>query len=218
MINKSTNKILVKQQKAFTPLEIQGNTNAVLRPRKRGLSLTGFTLIEMLIAAFIMIVITGILTMSMIEVQMLFKTNDIMAQLHSEARYIAARIVSDLRSTSLSKVQISNSAKVSGAHDLKFKRPNFVSNNPVVNNYALDWDPSEVQLRFDPSDPTSFVRQQQGQTIILSKNIKNITFADYNTNVSLYPNEVRLNLTLQKADSRGKIYTFSTISVVDMRN
>lgn len=173
----------------------------------------------MLISVFILSVITGILMFSLVEVQSLFQTTSIMAALQAEARFLTARLASDLRMTALSQTQIQDSTQVPGSHELKFKRPNFSSNNPVINNYVVDWNPSEVEIRFDPSDKTTLIKHQQGDKIILSKNVKKINFANYDSSGhSLYMHEMHMSLTLEKTDTKGRTHSFNTTTVIDMRN
>lgn len=186
--------------------------------RQRVKKRPALTLIEMLICVCIMAVLMGILSTAMIQAQGLLQSNNEMAMLQSEARFLTSRLTQDLRMSSLSQLAIHDSAQVPGSHTIQFHVGKFANNTAVVKNNVPDWDPAIERFRFDPPHPENFVREHQGDNTVLSTHVKSIQFMSFDTNTTLFPDELRIRMRLERTGRGGRVYGLNTTAIVYMRN
>lgn len=176
----------------------------------------GFTLIEVLVGAIILMMILGVLSFTSIQGQAMFKTGSQAIILQSESRSVVNIIAHDLRRTNSAQITITPS-NVSTSDDLSFYLPvsyyNTTLNDTIVlvneTTAGILWETESVWVGI--SGNNTLVKQYKGNTTTLSGNVGEIKYDN-----SVSPGSIRINLQMQRSEG-GRIYNFTTNSTVFLR-
>jgi len=172
-----------------------------------------FTLVETLMSAAILAVLGGILSAAFIQMHSLFETNSVLAVLQAEGRRVVRKISYDLRQAG--NISIVKDSPFPGTDSISYyllSVPGFdnVTDSPV-------WNPDKVTVCLNGSSG-ALLRSQGNSTLYLSGEVKSINFSNHALDSSLYLNELRLALSLEKKSSAGKLYRMNMTSVINIRN
>jgi hypothetical protein len=181
----------------------------------------GFSLVEVLIVSFFLVLLVVAVVTSGVEMRSVFQATGTSVALQQEARLAMNSIVSDLRGTSGSRITIAKDTPVSGSDRLRYELPLDMNSDgvPDLVGGSVMWDPRYYTIEVqDNSGNLQLVKYKQYETPeVIAGNIKSISFEDYNDDSSLYLAEVRIILELEKTEADGRTNSMVLTSTVNMR-
>ncbi|MGB2601214.1 MAG: hypothetical protein WBD00_03625 [Candidatus Omnitrophota bacterium] len=181
----------------------------------------GFSLVEVLIVSFFLVLLVVAVVTSGVEMRSVFQATGTSATLQQEARIALNVIISDLRGSSMSVINITEDSPASGFDKITYKIPLDVNDDGVPDLVAgnVTWDSQyyTVEAQSDGSDYDLVKYKLWESPEVISENIKSITFEDSTDDTSLYPTEVRITLELEKIDGDGRVNSIVLKSTVNTR-
>jgi hypothetical protein len=179
----------------------------------------GFTVVEMLVTAFLFVLVMLAVVTAGIQMRSIFQSTDISAVLQQEARVAIRVITDDLRKTNRSRITITRDYPEAGTDRIVYELPQDSDSDGVPDfSGGLIWDINTVTIQLEEAGSTRLIRSQGSDTTVLAENVKSINFADSGIDTSLYINEVKIDLELEGSvgatRTTGILYTF----FVRMRN
>jgi type II secretory pathway pseudopilin PulG len=181
----------------------------------------GFTFVEVLFVAGILIILTAALLTASVQMRTVFQATDISAELHEEARLAVNAMMLELRKTSRTQIAITQDHPESGTDRIIFNVPADSDEDgvPEISGGSIVWDSGPVTIRVEAQDgEKQLVIEHGADKKVLAENVKSINFIDQNIDPSLYMAELRIILELEKAGGGEDVYDFVFTSVVNMRN
>lgn len=184
-------------------------------------SLSGLTLVEILVVCAIVAVMVGILTFAIIQIHSVFQSADVQAGLQSDGRVAINNIIADLRRTSYTQKSILADTPVVGTDAIVFHLPLDADSDGLADivGDVLQWDPTDVTISLDTA--TSQLKKTisgNSYFAVLANNVKSISFYDHALDSNLGLSELRVVLELQKANKEGRVFNYTSASIIDMRN
>ncbi|HDZ76773.1 MAG TPA: type II secretion system protein [Candidatus Omnitrophica bacterium] len=180
-----------------------------------------FTLVETLMASVLMLILVGVLTLAFFQANSIFYETDILADLQADARLAIDKMAVDLRRTSLSYIDsIIQDSPVAGTDIIDYYLPDDSSPKDGIpdldNNGDIIWD-SVNKIRIDTV--TGQLRMiNNGVVTVLANNVKKVNFFNQPRDSSLYLNELRVVLELEKTAPNNRTYNTTFTSIINMRN
>ena len=179
-----------------------------------------FSLMEVLIAAVIMLAFMTILAIAIVQTRSVFEATDIIIGLQENARLAITKMSNDLRRTSLVQVSITQNIPSSGTDRIVYFLPQDADGDdvPDYNINGTQWDINSIAISLDPLGTGKLFKSAGGTVSILAHNVKSVRFRDHSTDSSLYLDELQIVLEMEQTSYEGRVYNFTSTSVVNMRN
>lgn len=181
----------------------------------------GFTLTEMLIASVLIVIILVGLVSTYVCAFTNLRFFNVRVELQSDARLAARVISSDIRKSSPSYITITKDSPSSGSDAITYRLLNDSNSDSVpdtnVSGEAAWATGTDWTIYYDASEGT-VVKTDGSVSSVISGNVKNITFDNFGTDTSLYMDEVRFTLTLEKSGLSGPPQEVSVTSTINARN
>lgn len=184
--------------KGFTPLEKANFTG------ERS-SLTGFTLLELMVVLLIVTVLGVALVATMSSGRTSWHEADTRISIQEELRRAIRQMIDDLSQSSVNKINIS--ADNGNYSSLSFNVSTGVNNATG----AIVWSSDPITYSLSGGQ---ILRVQGSDTRVLANNISALNFVRYANSTKI----VRLNLTAQKTTPYGRLLNASMSAAVYMRN
>ncbi len=185
----------------------------------------GFTLVEIMIVVALAVILVGVLITAMIETRDIFNVTTTSATVEENTRTAIARLTQELMTTDKDKISIArdvctNGSACPGTDTITYVLPKYSSGTPVLTSDGeVDWDTDNpVKVGLNSSDAAQLIRIQGGESVVLANNVKKINFVDHNLDSSLYLDELKVTIEVEKTTPRGRVYTVTSTGVVNMRN
>jgi competence protein ComGC len=178
-----------------------------------------FTVVEMIVAATIMVTLTLAIVAGFTQNYSILQTNKVVNMLQNNARLATIKMTKDLRRTTLAQITIQKNTPLAGSDKLTYHLPSVDANSaPIVVNGILQWDANTVVIAIDATNPGNLVRTDANGTTVLTNNVNYITFRDINDIPQLYLSELKIGLGLQAASVGNRILNYNSTTVINMRN
>ncbi len=186
----------------------------------------GFTFIELIVAGTLFTVISLIALLWVTSTMTLWSTTSTQDMLREAAEQTMNRMVSELRNaTRTATVSPPNPnatiPAAPGNTTITFYLPVKNPDGSITDNIGnTQWGlPTPTALQFTYVPAAKQVRRVSGaSTIVYGNDVQSLTFDDVTTNASLYNNEVRIALTLQKTTTEQRTVSARATSIVKLRN
>jgi hypothetical protein len=174
-----------------------------------------------MIVCAIVVVMVGILTFAIIQIRSVFESADVEASLQADGRIAVNNIIADLRRTSGSQKNIVADTPVVGTDAIVFHLPLDADADGLADivGDVLQWDPTDITIRLDTA--TSQLRKTisgNSYFAVLANNVKSIRCYDHALDSNLSLSELRVVLDLQKANKEGRVFNYTSTSIINMRN
>lgn len=184
-------------------------------------SVQGLTLVEIMIVSVIVVIMVGILTFAMIQIHSVFQSADVQVSLQADGRIAINNIIDDLRRTSNSRKTITVNSPVAGTDTIVFHLPADADSDglPDLTSDTLQWDNTDITITLNTA--TSQIRKTisgNSNFAVMANNVKSIRFYDHALDSTLGLNELRVVLELQKANPQGRVFNYTSTSIINMRN
>lgn len=183
---------------------------------------TGFTLVEVLVASIILVMLIGILAATVMGTRSIFEASDISVILQADARAAINKMDLDLRRTNKDQISIVQNDPISGCDAIVYHLPSDSDQDGIPDLDSggnLIWDTNAITIRLDSGGTQRLQKEVQGGNIeILGSNVKKINFIDRNIDASLYFDEIKIILELEKTTSKGRTFSFDSTTIINMRN
>ena len=175
-----------------------------------------FTVVELIVAAAIMVIFGALLVTGLTQNYSVFQTNNIVNAFQNDARLSILKINKDLRRSAPTQIAITKNHPVAGTDRLIYHLPGLDANaDPIVSGGTLQWNTDDIALYVSSGN---LVRADTSGTEVLAKNVKAITFIDINQDPDLYMDELKFSLEFEAAGYGSRQHRHKTTSVVNMRN
>ncbi|MFH1777911.1 MAG: prepilin-type N-terminal cleavage/methylation domain-containing protein [Candidatus Omnitrophota bacterium] len=182
---------------------MNNSTNAVQKHNKGRAgwnSLTGFTLIEMMLVLLIFMTVFGSIMQLMQYGRISWYVADTEVEVQQQIRVAMEKMSRELSQTNTANISINSSQD-----KIAFAMPVTYTNGSII------WG-NQIQYFLGGTNNQQLLRTESGVTTILARNIINIIFAQPVFAV------VSISLTAQKAAPTGHIVTKSLSSQINIRN
>jgi Tfp pilus assembly protein PilV len=179
----------------------------------------GFTLLEVFIVSAIAITLVSILAASLVQFRSIFQTGDVSVALQQESRLATYNIAANLRQTADSQKTITANSPVSGTDSILYHVPldADLDGLPDISPDVLQWDPTDITIALDPTT-AQIIKNTNSVSTILGRNVKRVNFFDHARDASLNLGELKIVLELEKSGQDGRLYSYLSTSILDMRN
>lgn len=183
----------------------------------------GFTLVETMVVSAILVSMSLIITLWLNGVSDLWWTTSVQSQMRTFAQQGVNRVIAEIRTGTRTGAASPPNAVIPAAPDntsITFYVPaDLDANGTVIDAFGnIEWNTAEpVTIAFNAAE-RRLERTQDGATIILTNDVQACTFEDMTINAALNPNEVRINLTLQRTTPLRRVLTANAAEVVKLRN
>ncbi|MBU2540351.1 MAG: prepilin-type N-terminal cleavage/methylation domain-containing protein [Candidatus Omnitrophica bacterium] len=180
---------------------------------------TGVTLIEILVVTVIIVILVGILSFSLIQARSVFQSGDILVSLQSDARLGINHMLTDLRRTAYTQMTILQNTPSAGIDSITYHLPLDGDSDglPDIVADALVWDTTDITISLDTAT-SSLIKTVNSNETVLANNVKDINFFDHNLDATLYLDELKVIMELEKTSSEGRTHNFISTSIINMRN
>jgi len=190
----------------------------------RRASQNGFTFVELIVAGTLFTVITLIAMLWVTGTMTLWSTTSTQDMLREAAEQTMNRMLSELRNATRTATVSPPNATIPAAPGnttITFYLPVQNPDGSITDNIGnTQWGlptPTAIQYTYVPS--ARQVRRVSGaSTIVYGSDVQSLTFDDVTTDASLYSNEVRIALTLQKTTTEQRTVSARATSIVKLRN
>lgn len=184
----------------------------------------GFTLIEVLVAASILVVISAIMLSFFIQGLNLWQLITNQSDLRSIARNAMNYMTQELRkatrtSSEIPSPNLSIPSKPNN-NSIDFYLPIDIDGNGLIIDSigATEWDKSnKIQYQYVPGQK-QLRRLENGNQYIIANNVALIEFEDNSINSALYNNELKIILTLERLTPQNRTVSVTLTSIVKLRN
>lgn len=179
----------------------------------------GFSLVEVLVVMVMTSLLVGVLFTILLQGHAMFRTSGITASISNNARQAITLVSSELKRTSASQISITQNMPAAGTDKIVYHLPALDgSNEPLVTAGTLQWNPNDIEIMIDPGNPGRLIRIDATGTYTLANNVKTIRFIDRSIQSSLYMDELKIILEMEKISADKRVHTMTTTSVLNMRN
>lgn len=198
-----------------------------MKPLRKTKDLSGFTLIEILIASALAVMVIAIIYSIYAAGSDIWEIKRYQTDLNAQGRQVISAVISELRKTTRTSLQAPSPNLIIPAspnnNNITFYLPQ-VTNSSVVTNAtdgAIVWDMNNtIQYVFDSG--TKELRRIEmidpAGNRTMAHDITSIQFIDNSINGSLYLNELKVLLTLAKTTPRQRNISATLSSVIKLRN
>lgn len=183
----------------------------------------GFTLVETMVAGTLLVSLSLIATLWLTGVSDLWWTTTTQSDVRSTTQQALSRMVSELRSATRTAAGSPPNAVIPAAPGnttLTFYLPADLDNNGLIIDALgnTEWNAATpVQYAYVPAQ-RRLIRTQAGQQVILATDVTAVAFEDASLNPTLYPNEVKITLTLQRLTPQRRTVSATAAEIVKLRN
>ncbi|MBN1913244.1 MAG: hypothetical protein JW788_02470 [Candidatus Omnitrophica bacterium] len=192
----------------------------------RSVARVGFTLIEAILAAAILLVISAIMLSFFTQGSSLWQSLSGSSDLRSIGRNAMNYMSQELRratrtSTEIPSPNLTIPSKPNNT-SVDFYLPcdsDTDENELIIDDIgATEWDKSnKIQYQYVPGQKR-LRRLEQGVQRIIAEDVSSIEFEDVTINPNLYNNELKIILTLERATAQGGTVSVTFTSLVKLRN
>lgn len=183
----------------------------------------GFTLVETVVASGILLSLSLIATLWLTGVSDLWWTTTTQSDVRTATQQALSRVVSELRSATRTAAGSPPNAVIPAAPGnttLTFYLPADVDGNGLIIDAAgnTEWNvAAPVQYAYVPAQQR-LIRSWAGQQVILATDVTAVAFEDAGLNPTLYQNEVKVTLTLQRVTPQRRTVSATAAEIVKLRN
>lgn len=185
---------------------------------------SGFTLMEMLVGILIFSIISIIVLLFFVQSSNLWQTLTTQSDLRSTARNAVNFMCQELRNaTRTSSSNPSPNISIPPApnnNSIDFYLPFDKDGNGLIIDALgnTEWNTADkIQYQYVPAQK-QLRRLENGNPFIVANEVSKIEFEDNSINSSLYINELRINLTLERTIPMNKKVSVTVASIVKLRN
>ncbi len=179
-----------------------------------------FTLAEVLIVAIIISILMGVMLAAVIQSHAIIETTNTLTLLRQEKRLAVSKLSNELRNTSLSEITITQDSPASGTDKIEYYLPADSDHDgvPDLSSGDIVWDTANhITIELDTSSH-ELKRTEGSNVTVLARYVKSIRFLDHSLQSSLYLNELKVTLEMEKTSYQGRVYNISSTFTVYMRN
>jgi type II secretory pathway component PulJ len=184
----------------------------------------GVTLVEVLIAMSILIVVSMVLVTFSIQGSEMWHLITSQSDLRSSARNAMHFMTQELqgatrKSGEIPPADLSIPPRPNNT-TMSFYLPRDIDGNGLIIDAfgKTEWDKNNrIQYQYFP-DVRRLCRLEQGNQYIIAQDVASIAFEDQSIDPSLYDNEVRIIMRLERTTQRARIIRVDLTSLVRMRN
>ena len=189
----------------------------------------GFTLAEVLIVAIIISILMGVMLAAVIQSHAIIETTNTLTLLRQEKRLAVSKLSNELRNTSLKDCQeytspceegrcitITQDSPASGTDKIEYCLPADSDHDGVPDlssDCKITWCTKHT-IELD----TSSHELKRNNVTVLARYVKNIRFLDHSLQPSLYLNELKVTLEMEKTSYQGRVYNISSTFIIYVRN
>lgn len=184
--------------------------------------MTGYTLLEIVIAMAIMSAVMGMIYMIYGSGKDLYETKVYQTDLQAQARQAMDFMVKELRqATRTSSHNPSPDLSIPSAPNNKqvqFYLPEMVNGTAVMDTGELDWDTNNmIRYQYIPGQK-ELRRNDGGNLTTLCRDVTDVRFFDTTLDPSLGLQEIKIVLSLSKTTPRQHTISLNLTSLVRLRN
>ncbi len=184
----------------------------------------GFTISEALIAAVILLVISAIMVVSLMQGSEIWQFINSQSDLRAVAANAMTFMTQELRmATRTSSETPSPNLTIPSKPNNKsvdFYLPADLDGNGFIFDSlgSTEWDKSnKIQYQYVPGQK-QLRRLEKGDHFVIANDVELIEFEDHSIDSSLYNDELRIILTLERETSQGRVASITLTSIVKLRN
>ena len=185
--------------------------------------LRGVTLIEVMIAATILVLAASFMLKGYLSGISLGEFAQEEASLQAQARNALTAMVMELKNATRSGYPAAPGIFIPATPNntrIRFYLPNDLDGNGLLTDAsgALEWGMAfPLQYQYVSNDRT-LIRVENGVPRVLVSNVQDVRFIDISIDPALTGNEVKMILTLSKTTARQRQVTFTLSGIVRLRN
>ena len=179
----------------------------------------GFTLAEVLMVAIITAILMGVMLAAVVQSHSIIETTNTLTLLRQEKRLAVSKLSNELRGTSLSEITITQNSPASGTDTITYHLPADADHDGVPDlssSVNIVWG-TDITIELDPSSH-ELKRTKDGNVTVLARYVKSVRFLDHSLQPSLYLDELKVTLEMEKTSYQGRVYDISSTFIVYMRN
>lgn len=184
----------------------------------------GFTLTELLIVSGLTLIVSGLMFACAIYLSDFWHLATTRLDLRLEAQQAVARMTAELQSATRTDQGGSPpnlSIPAAPANDrVQFYLPKDVDGNGLIIDAtgAIEWDQATpIQYQYVPGLKL-LRRLAGGNQTVLANGVTSVAFSDQSITPALFVDEVRIQLTLQRAIPRQRTVSADATAIVKLRN
>jgi prepilin-type N-terminal cleavage/methylation domain-containing protein len=184
----------------------------------------GFTLVEIMVAVAITTLMVGMIYTMLAAGQEAWDIKSTQTDMQARGRLAMSQMVKELRQTTRTSTQnpSPNIAIPSTPNNrqIDFYLPLDLDGDGTIadTNGAVEWDTSnKIQYQYVPGQ-TMLRRLEKGEKQTIALNVSDVRFIDQGIDPALYPNELKITLTLQAKTKRQRTLSRDFTAMVKMRN
>ena len=200
---------------------------------------TGFTFIETLVTAGILLSLSLIATLWSTQSMDVWWTTNTQNEVRVHLQQALSRLTSDLRggtrsgkcadfSVPAAPGNSANAADAGTTTVATFYLPTDVDGNGLITdaNGNIEWGlpPANCPLPIDQINYTyvpaqrQLLRVQGAQQVVIAHDVQSVTVDDRSTDATLASNDARVTLTIQKTTPQGRTVLATSTAIVKLRN
>lgn len=186
----------------------------------------GFSLVEIVVAASIFVILSGIMLTFFIQGLNLWQLITSQSNLRSIAANAMNYIKQELQKTTHTSSEIPSpnlfipSEPNNNSVDFYLPADSEEDNNDIIiddiGNTEWDMD-NKIQYQYVPGEK-QLRRLEKGEQYIIANNVSSIKFEDNSINPALYNNELKIVLTLESATPQNRVVSVTLTSILKLRN
>ncbi|MDI6758438.1 MAG: hypothetical protein QMD94_02010 [Candidatus Omnitrophota bacterium] len=183
----------------------------------------GLTLAEVVIAASISVVISGIMLSFFIRGldlwQVITNQSDLRSIAQNAMNYMAQELRMATRTSSKNPSPNLTVPSKPNNNSIDFYLPVDLDKNGFIINATgvTEWDTSNIQYQYVPGQK-QLQRSGKGSFYNISNNVTLVEFEDNSINSALYNNELKIILALERKTSQNRTVSVNLTSIVKLRN
>jgi len=184
----------------------------------------GFTLLEVMISMTIFLIVVGLLLGSLTNGMDFWEFSVTSSDLQSNGQHAMNMMTKELRNATRTQGMTPPDAGVLGTppnnKGMLFYLPTDIDGNGTITDAVTgdtEWDPNLIQYDYDNVN-LQLLRNTMGTQKVLANYVTDVRFNDWNTDLSLFREEIKITLQMQRNTSKGRTVTASFISTVKLRN
>jgi len=185
---------------------------------------SGFTLVEIIIAASIFVIAIGMMYGVYISGVDIYDIARYQAELQAQARYALNYMVSELLNATRTSTQdpspnLSIPSKPNNK-SIHFRLPEDKDGDGLITDSDgnIEWNTNDpIDYQYIPGQKV-LRRLEKGEQIILARDVEGVQFIDIDIDSTLGINELKIILTLTKTTPRGRDVSVTLCGIVRLRN